>query len=174
MFAWITTVLATSPLKPEFWLEKAGASAAYVVTAIIFAESGLFFGFFLPGDSLLFLSGFLTSSGAADYVMPGQPGHALAPVVEGMPHLLVLLPMFFIAAVAGDQVGYLFGGLVIVEVIFNYNGLGRVMYQAAQQKDFPLLQSAVLIVGCVYLIATLIADILYSVLNPRVRLGGAE
>ena len=63
---------------------------------------------------------------------------------------------------------------MIVEVIFNYNGLGRVMYQAAQQKDFPLLQSAVLIIGVVYLVATLIADILYSVLNPRVRLGAAE
>ena len=106
MFAWI---YAAAPWKPEFWLEKAGGSAAYVVTAIIFAESGLFFGFFLPGDSLLFLSGFLTSSGAADYVMPGQPGAALAPVVDGMPHLLVLLPMFFVAAVLGDQVGYQFG-----------------------------------------------------------------
>ena len=63
---------------------------------------------------------------------------------------------------------------MIVEVIFNYNGLGRVIFQAAQQKDFPLLQSAVLIIGVVYLIATLIADILYSVLNPRVRLGAAE
>ncbi len=100
---------AAAPWKPEFWLEKAGGSAAYVVTAIIFAESGLFFGFFLPGDSLLFLSGFLTSSGAHAYVAVGQPGHALAPVVEGMPPLLLLLPMFFVAAVLGDQVGYQFG-----------------------------------------------------------------
>jgi peptide/nickel transport system permease protein len=59
-------------------------------------------------------------------------------------------------------------------VIFNYNGFGRVLFQAAQQKDFPLLQSAVLVIGAVYLVATLIADILYSVLNPRVRLGAAE
>lgn len=100
---------SSAPWKPEFWLEKAGASAAYVVTAIIFAESGLFFGFFLPGDSLLFLSGFLTSGGAADYVLPGQPGAALEPVVTAMPHLAVLLPMFFLAAVLGDQVGYQFG-----------------------------------------------------------------
>lgn len=106
MYAWI---LASAPWKPEFWLEKAGKGAAYVVVAIIFAESGLFFGFFLPGDSLLFLTGFLTSSGAADYVMPGQAGAALAPVVEGMPHIGILLPMLFVAAVAGDQVGYLFG-----------------------------------------------------------------
>ena len=108
MFGWMY-VLASSPLKPEWWLEKAGASAAWVVAAIIFAESGLFFGFFLPGDSLLFLAGFLTSEGAKDYVAAGQPGEALAPVVNGMPHLLVLLPLFFVAAILGDQVGYWFG-----------------------------------------------------------------
>src|SRR3954471_13835429 len=60
------------------------------VVAIIFAESGLFFGFFLPGDSLLFTAGLLSSQGK------------LAP-------LPVLLAGCFIAAVAGDQVGYLFG-----------------------------------------------------------------
>ena len=101
-------ILATGPWKPEFWLEKAGASAAWVIAAIIFAESGLFFGFFLPGDSLLFMAGFLTSAGAEDFVTTSA-GAPLAPVVDGMPHILVLLPVLFLAAVAGDQVGYLFG-----------------------------------------------------------------
>ena len=105
----LATILASGPWKPEFWLEKAGGSAFLVITAIIFAESGLFFGFFLPGDSLLFLSGFLTSSGAHDFVAAGQPGAALAPVVDGFPPLLVMLPVFFVAAALGDQVGYLFG-----------------------------------------------------------------
>jgi len=106
MLAWI---MAVAPWKPEFWLEKAGSSAPYVVTAIIFAESGLFFGFFLPGDSLLFLSGFMTSGGADKFTSPGQAGEALRAVYTGMPHLFVLLPILFLAAVAGDQVGYLFG-----------------------------------------------------------------
>jgi len=105
----LATILASGPWKPEFWLEKAGSSAFLVITAIIFAESGLFFGFFLPGDSLLFLSGFLKSSGAHDFVAAGQPGAALAPVVDGFPPLLVMLPVFFVAAALGDQVGYLFG-----------------------------------------------------------------
>ncbi len=105
----LATILASGPWKPEFWLEKAGGSAFLVITAIIFAESGLFFGFFLPGDSLLFLSGFLTSSGAHDFVAAGQPGAALAPVVDGFPPLLVMLSVFFVAAALGDQVGYLFG-----------------------------------------------------------------
>lgn len=106
MFAWI---MATAPWKPEFWLEKAGASAAWVVAAIIFAECGLFVGFFLPGDSLLFLSGFMTSKGADTFTAPGGSGHALRAVYTGMPHLWVLLPLFFVAALVGDQVGYWFG-----------------------------------------------------------------
>jgi peptide/nickel transport system permease protein len=73
-------------------------------------------------------------------------------------------------AVIATQAGYLIGGLVVLEVIFNYQGIGQVLFRAAEQKDFPLLQSAVLIVGVVYLLATLVADILYSVLNPRIRL----
>jgi peptide/nickel transport system permease protein len=77
-------------------------------------------------------------------------------------------------AVVATQAGYLMGGLVIIEYLFNYQGIGQAIVRAAQQKDIPVLQSGVLLVGIVYLVATLIADILYSVLNPRVRLGTAE
>ena len=75
-------------------------------------------------------------------------------------------------AVIATQAGYLIGGLVVLEVIFNYQGIGQILFRAAEQKDFPLLQSAVLLVGLVYLLATLAADILYSILNPRIRLQG--
>ncbi len=93
-------------MQPEFWLRKAGSSVFFVVVAIIFAESGLFFGFFLPGDSLLFLVGFLTSDGAAEFARD-TPG--LIDAVDALPPLPVLLVAFFVAAVAGDQVGYVFG-----------------------------------------------------------------
>jgi len=98
-------------------------------------------------------------------------------VIKGLPQRSVirghvlrnsLLPTI---AVVATQLGYLIGGLVVIEVIFNYNGLGRELLIAAQRNDLPLLQSGVLIVGVVYLVATLVADIMYSVLNPRVRLG---
>ena len=62
----------------------------------------------------------------------------------------------------------------MIEKLFNYNGIGQRIYTAAQNKDFAMLQSGVLIVGIVYLVATLVADILYSVFNPRIRFGGAE
>lgn len=68
------------------------------VFAIIFAESGLLIGFFLPGDSLLFTAGFLASE-AARPIWAGNPGFSLP----------VLLIGCFIAAVAGDSVGYTFG-----------------------------------------------------------------
>ncbi len=103
--ALITAASLSRFIKPEYWLDKAGKSAIYVVTAIIFAESGLFFGFFLPGDSLLFLTGFLTSSAAHDFAVKNN----LTQVVDHIPSLPVLLVVFFLAAVAGDQVGFWFG-----------------------------------------------------------------
>jgi peptide/nickel transport system permease protein len=82
-----------------------------------------------------------------------------------------LLPTIAVVAV---QVGYLVGGLVAVEVLFNYQGIGLLIYESAREKDLPLLTAGVLVVGIVYLIVTLIADILYAMLNPRIRFGTAE
>jgi membrane-associated protein len=90
----LSTILGLLPswLDPETIIANGGL---WLVALIIFAESGLLIGFFLPGDSLLFITGFLTS----------KP--------EGLPQidqpLPVVLAVLFIAAVAGDQVGYLFG-----------------------------------------------------------------
>jgi peptide/nickel transport system permease protein len=77
-------------------------------------------------------------------------------------------------AVVATQVGYLIGGLLVIEKLFNYDGIGQRIYIAAQNKDFTLLQSGVLIVGIVYLLATFVADVLYSLLNPRIRHGATE
>jgi len=77
-------------------------------------------------------------------------------------------------AVVATQTGYLIGGLVVIELIFNYQGIGQLVYLSAQKKDFPLLQGTVLVIGVVYLTVTLLADIAYSLLNPRIRYEGAE
>jgi peptide/nickel transport system permease protein len=77
-------------------------------------------------------------------------------------------------AVVATQTGYLIGGLVVVEQLFNYPGLGKLIVTAATQKDLPLLESGVLIVGIFFLVAMLVADLLYSLLNPRIRYAGAE
>jgi peptide/nickel transport system permease protein len=82
-----------------------------------------------------------------------------------------LLPTITVIA---TQTGYLIGGLVIVETLFNYSGIGRLIYDAARTRDYPLLESGVLVVGLIYMVATIVADVLYSVLNPRIRYGAAE
>jgi peptide/nickel transport system permease protein len=88
-------------------------------------------------------------------------------------HILrnALLPTITVIA---TQVGYLIGGLIVVETLFNYQGIGNLLFKAVNSKDFPMLAAGVLTIGVIYMVATLIADILYTVLNPRLRLGGAE
>ncbi len=72
------------------------------------------------------------------------------------------------------QIGYLFGGIIGVEKVFNYAGLGSTMLTAVGAKDIPVLQGAVLLVGIVYMLSTLAADLLIAYLNPRVRLETAR
>jgi peptide/nickel transport system permease protein len=68
------------------------------------------------------------------------------------------------------QIGYLFGGIIGVEKVFNYAGLGSTMLNAVGKKDIPVLSASVLIVGIIYMVSTLLADLLIALLNPRIRL----
>jgi len=73
-------------------------------------------------------------------------------------------------AVTGTQMGYLFGGLVGLELVFNYPGLGRLILRAATAPDFPLLQASVITVAIIFMLSTLTADLLIAWMNPRARL----
>jgi peptide/nickel transport system permease protein len=77
-------------------------------------------------------------------------------------------------AVIAVQVGYLFGGIIAVERIFNYNGMGNSMLFAAQHKDIPYLEAGVVIIGIVYMLATLTADLIMAWMNPRIRLDASR
>jgi peptide/nickel transport system permease protein len=72
--------------------------------------------------------------------------------------------------VVSVQIGYLFGGIIGVEKVFNYHGVGSTMLSAVVSKDVPVLQAAVLVVGLIYMASTLLADLVIAYLNPRVRL----
>ncbi len=72
-------------------------------------------------------------------------------------------------AVTATQIGYLLGGLVAVELAFNYNGFGLLLLESVRQRDFPLLQAAVLLTGVIFVLTTLAADVIYTLLNPRIR-----
>ncbi|MGH9272538.1 MAG: ABC transporter permease [Ilumatobacteraceae bacterium] len=73
-------------------------------------------------------------------------------------------------SVIGTQIGYLFSGLIGLELIFNYPGLGSLIFNAAESKDFPMLTAGVIIVGIIYMLCTLTADLVIAWMNPRARL----
>jgi peptide/nickel transport system permease protein len=75
--------------------------------------------------------------------------------------------------VLAQDFGFLIGGIVAIETIFAYPGLGRLLIFALQRQDLPLMQAAILVLTAVYCLANLTADLLYGVANPRIRYGGA-
>ena len=72
-------------------------------------------------------------------------------------------------AVVASQIPYLIGGLVAVEMVFNYRGFGTVLLTAVGGRDYAVLQSGVILTSVVIVSFQLIADILFAVLNPRIR-----
>ena len=77
-----------------------------------------------------------------------------------------LLPAISVLAL---NIGYLMSGAVLVESVFAYPGLGRLLLQAISQRDLPLLQGVVLVAALIYALANLLADLTYGWLNPRIR-----
>ena len=77
-----------------------------------------------------------------------------------------LLPTVGIVAL---NVGFLLGGIVVVETVFAYPGLGRLMVDAVNHRDVPVIQMAALVIAVTYALANLAADIAYVYLDPRIR-----
>ncbi len=76
-----------------------------------------------------------------------------------------------VVTVIGFQLGALMGGSAIMEVIFGLNGLGNTIVQAIFNRDYPLVQTAVLFLAAVFVVINLTVDLLYAYLDPRIRLG---
>jgi peptide/nickel transport system permease protein len=74
-----------------------------------------------------------------------------------------------IVTVTGLQLAFLLGGVVVVEVIFAWPGLGRLALDAVQGRDYPVLQGAVLLFSLTFLVVNLVVDLLYAYLDPRIR-----
>lgn len=77
--------------------------------------------------------------------------------------------MIPVVTLLGLEVRVLFGGVVLVEQVFNINGMGRTLVTAAFGKDFPVLQAGVLMIALVVCIANLLVDLSYSYIDPRIR-----
>ena len=81
-----------------------------------------------------------------------------------------LMPAVTVLAI---DAGLLIGGIVVAETVFAYPGLGRMLVFAIEHHDLPLLQAGMMVVTAVYAGANLVADLLYAVLNPRIRAAAA-
>jgi peptide/nickel transport system permease protein len=77
-----------------------------------------------------------------------------------------MLPMVTMVAL---NLGYTVGGAIQVETVFSWPGIGRLMYEAVMLRDYPILQGTFLLLAVSVIFANLCADVLYSVLDPRVR-----
>jgi peptide/nickel transport system permease protein len=71
--------------------------------------------------------------------------------------------------VLGTQIGWLIGGLAVIETLFGYPGIGSLLLNGALNKDVPLMETCVMLVASGYMIANLLADLTYGYLNPRIR-----
>lgn len=129
---------------------------------------------------VLVLFGYIARMARAGTVEALDSDYARTATLKGLPrgvmirrHILrnSLLPTVTVIA---TQTGYLIGGLVVVEQLFRYQGIGGLILTAANGKDFPMLEAGILVIGTVYMVATLIADVLYTVLNPRLRIGVSQ
>jgi peptide/nickel transport system permease protein len=74
-----------------------------------------------------------------------------------------------IVTVSMLQAGVIFGGAVITETMFAWPGLGKILVESIASRDFPMVQSGTLFVGCVFVTFNLVADLLYGILDPRVK-----
>ncbi|WP_448256523.1 ABC transporter permease [Microbacterium aurum] len=102
-------------------------------------------------------------------------GYVRTAISKGLPPRVVtwrhivrgaLVPVL---TIAGIQLATILGGVVVVEVVFAWPGLGRLVYEAVAARDYPLIQGAVLLVAVMFIVVNLIVDVLYAFADPRIR-----
>jgi peptide/nickel transport system permease protein len=115
----------------------------------------------------------LTRAGVVDEL---KKPYVRTAVLKGLPqrqvifrHVLrnALLPTITVIALS---FGWLIGGLIVIENVFGFPGLGRLMVSAVELKDIPTIQATVIMTVFFFALANLVADVLYAMLNPRIRL----
>jgi ABC-type dipeptide/oligopeptide/nickel transport system permease component len=74
-----------------------------------------------------------------------------------------------VITVLGVQIGVLMGGAIVTEYVFAYPGLGRLVLEAISARDFPIVQGSVLVMAVIISLITLVVDISYALLDPRIR-----
>jgi peptide/nickel transport system permease protein len=105
---------------------------------------------------------------AADYIRTARAKGLRMPAVL-FKHALrnAVIPVVALAAV---QFGFMLGGSIVIEAVFSMDGLGQLAWQAIARQDFPVVQAIVLILAVLYILLTLLADLLNALLDPRIRI----
>ena len=131
----------------------------------------------LPSIPLMFvLFGYIARMARAGTVDALRADYTRTATLKGLPRATVvrrhvlrnaLLPTISVVSV---QIGYLVGGLVVVETLFAYPGIGSLAYDSVQANDITVIEAIVLFTAVLYMLSNLVADVLYAAFNPRVRL----
>jgi peptide/nickel transport system permease protein len=104
---------------------------------------------------------------SSDYIRTARAKGLRAPAVL-VKHALrnAIIPVVAVAAV---QFGFMLGGSIVVESVFSLHGIGYLGWESISRADFPVVQAVVLVLACIYILLTLVADVLNALLDPRIR-----
>ena len=153
----------------------------FPVSAVAPAGSGPFtriYHLILPAIPLMFVElGYIARMARAGMIEALDTAYVRTATLKGLPRRRIVVTHALrnalapTVAVIGTQIGWLVGGLVVVETLFNYPGIGKLMADSATLKDVPVLEATVLVVAAIYMFSNLAADVIVALLNPRVRFG---
>lgn len=173
----VLVVVSVAQSTPNFWLG--------VMLVLVFAIELRWFpaidmdspaSFVLPGTTLVVtLFPLLVRTVRQSFLDALGEDYVRAARARGLPERRVLLiHVMKVAAVplvtlVGLQAGFVLGGAVVVESIFNWPGVGNLALKAIQDRDFPMIQGTVLVIAAVFTIVNFLVDLTYAALDPRIR-----
>ena len=155
------------------WLPTASAFVAVTDDPLRALESTIgpafTLGFFVSGIIARFVRASMVEVLGLDYIRTGRAkGVSEARLVWVHAFRAASLPTL---TVVGIQFGTFMGGALVTESVFNYPGIGRLILSSILQRDFVVVQGAVLAVVVIFALVNLVTDVLYGFLNPRIRSG---
>lgn len=144
-----------------FWEDPSGAVRNMILPALAI-------GVYSGGVLARFVATSLSEVMESDYIRTARSkGASEARVIARHAMRNSLLPAL---TIGGLQLGSMLGGTVVIEVLFSYSGVGRLLFTSIGERDYAVLQASIMFVVVIFLIINLVIDVLYAVLDPRIRL----
>jgi peptide/nickel transport system permease protein len=180
-----TTVALVGLSVPHFWLGL--LAIIWFAVDLHWLPSGGYVGWAHPIDNLkhMLMPAIVLSAGFSAVLMRQMRSSMLAALgadyvrtarAKGLSELRVVAQhalrnsLITVTTVMGLQLGALISGAVVTETVFQISGFGRLTIESVQQRDYALIQGVVLVAAAGYVLANLLVDIVYSLLNPRIRI----